>query len=712
DGRWWERLQDFSLSRASSWEEPTPESANNLLRALQGIRKQLVRLELIHMPFPTEMPLQFPRLRELHIRDVPGWELIECDGLERLKFRGPPIIDGLQITYPHVRELDISDLYEDYGLAYLDLPELNTLTFEHKQRESILRCPKDICDRVKTVRLCLKSLNSSHLHLVLPDFTSLETLEIYDTPPFVPFFQRFEARHGQPPLCPTLRRLSIDFSELSHMITKDFLAAIFQKVVDSRISSYPLQSLRVEWPVKQVCRFTEPQDHLNTQMEFMDEIKDSGITKEPESDMKEVQQNRVDLVLSKAAVQSPQDIKNSPNYALSTTQSLPNELIREVFLRCVNDGEELHLIPEGFGQQSQYPPQRSTDVPIPIRNLVITAQTSKVFISFEVASALIQERERWDTVEFLTPYTVEQASILFDSTIPHTVQKVVFGWEVPVAFHWLETANPVSLSIQDDVLLGGRWWTRLQEFSFLHTSPWTTPTLTTRNSLLRVLQGVCTQLTHLELAMIPFPSQTSLQFPRLRELSVQDVEGWQLIECSNLTTLKLGNVYSIDGLETIYPNVRELDLSMWYRDGALIQLGLPGLDTLIVNDKFRDNIPRCPKEICNNIKRLQLCLQTLGSSLLYDMIGEFSNLESLKIYDTPPSISFYQRFETGHQQPPLCLSLKRISIDCSQLGHMIDKDILGKTFHGIVESRRHSHPLKSLRVEWPLKQGGGSTEFA
>ncbi|KAG8810982.1 hypothetical protein FRC17_002680 [Serendipita sp. 399] len=544
-------------------------------------------------------------------------------------------------------------MYYEEALMQLHLPSLNTLTLGNRSDKDILQCPRDICERVTKVRLCLQTLSSPQLYEDLENFNHLESLEIYDTPPSLQFFKRFEAGHELPPLCPTLRRLSIDFFKIGHAIPREELVVVFQNIVESRRLTRPLLSLRVQWsrstffttlypyrekeqgyPIFQLlmdrsvigvdrprspaaysdCSTNEMQREKST-----NETKDFILTSEElESEIKEAQRNAVDFVLSGAAELSHQGLINSPNDAPSVTRLLPNELIGEVFLRCVRDGGtspwalagvnqrfrriafdtrklwSAITIPASTGHYRPYTYSKSRHHCADIQSLhyILSLSGNAPLdivieqITIEVASALIQERERWDTVEIFTPYTAAQAAILLDSTIPHTVRKVVFGWEAPVAFHWLETVNPVSLSIHADVLLGGRWWTRLQEFSFSRLSPWITLSPTTRNNLLRVLQGVCTQLTYLQLVMIPFPSQTSLQFPRLRELSVEDVEGWQLIECSNLTRLKLGNVYSIDGFETTYPNVRELDLSMWYRDGALIQLGLPGLDTLIVNEKF------------------------------------------------------------------------------------------------------------------------------
>ncbi|KAG9020237.1 hypothetical protein FS842_007493 [Serendipita sp. 407] len=83
------------------------------------------------------------------------------------------------------------------------------------------------------------------------------------------------------------------------------------------------------------------------------------------------------------------------------------------------------------------------------------------------------------------------------------------------------------------------------------------------------------------------------------------------------------------------------------------------------------------------------------------------------MYDTPsPSIPFFAKFEFGHKSSPLFPILRRFLIDFRQLEAKVTKEKLTKAFQMIVQSRKSTvPPLERLTVDWPLRQGDGTTEF-
>ncbi|KAG8817529.1 hypothetical protein FRC17_011194 [Serendipita sp. 399] len=398
--------------------------------------------------------------------------------------------------------------------------------------------------------------------------------------------------------------------------------------------------------------------------------------------------------------------------SLSAIRLFPDELVGEVFGYCLWSAITIPLqVRMKIGSVYRFHKSRHyCSNAITLQNILSLSGKAPLNIIIEnvtpeITTALVQERERWETVEF---YDIYESSALFEPTAPCTVRKIVFASSAFVPFHWLERVQPVTLCVRSTKMAPGQWWERLQEFSFSRQRSWNQEKA---DNLLSALQGTCKQLIRLELVKVPFPSQIPLQFPRLRELSVCYVDGWQLIECDSLTKLKFCSSRSVDGHQTTYQLVQELDISDLHYEGILAQLHLPILNTLIVGNRTCKDILQCPRDICEKVTKVRLCLQTLNSPQLCVDLDNFSCLGSLEIYNTSPFHQFFKRFEAGHERPPLCPTLKRLSVDFFDISHAIRKDELVVTFQKIVESRRLSHPLLSLRVQWPVRHAYQLTEF-
>ncbi|KAG8817528.1 hypothetical protein FRC17_011193 [Serendipita sp. 399] len=322
-------------------------------------------------------------------------------------------------------------------------------------------------------------------------------------------------------------------------------------------------------------------------------------------------------------------------------------------------------------------------------------------ITREIASIVVEERGRWDILECHVDSFEEEMPILFFPTPPITARKVVFSYgaylarprtQVSLAMArtgqaYLPLYLPLSTQLGDPY----RLWDVVGE---------------TRGR----------QLIQLELDDVPIPSENSLRFPRLREFSPGDVEGWWRIDCGNITKLQCCGSLPAAPITITYPNVRELEMRTNDIGGPRSRneappLHLPKVDTLVVKSRLR--FPRCPKEIYHRIRRVRIHLTALDDPSLYMGMQELINVEKLEICGGYPTCTFFERFQIRHEQPLLCPALKQVSVDLRQLlkEEKVDKYHLIWVFQAIVRSRIQTNPLHSLFVEWSWSIGGGVTEF-
>ncbi|KAG8814195.1 hypothetical protein FRC17_001252, partial [Serendipita sp. 399] len=258
-GRWWERLESlsfmapwtpvgnlaaFSISAIS--QQTARQLADDILNILQIVHKRLKRLDLVNIPFSRDPDMQFPQLQELAVWNVQRWWTIQCPNLTTLKLGILDTEDLTEVTYPSVRELKVCATLPADTAMKIKLPNLEIFDL----LDSLTRIFPVMGEwaNVRTMRLHVQHLDHPQFGPTFTSFTRLEILEIYDATPVVPFFQRFEADSQSPLVCPALKRLLFDASQLKHKIAKEKFSKVFRTIVVSRRPSYPLESLKVLWP--------------------------------------------------------------------------------------------------------------------------------------------------------------------------------------------------------------------------------------------------------------------------------------------------------------------------------------------------------------------------------------------------------------------------------------------------------------------------------
>ncbi|KAG8791815.1 hypothetical protein FRC16_000272 [Serendipita sp. 398] len=435
-----------------------------------------------------------------------------------------------------------------------------------------------------------------------------------------------------------------------------------------------------DWPLPPVVQ----SDHVPSESEqeqIANRIRTMELAQENlENEIEEVKRS---LELRIAEARAKREMIESLKGSLSAIRRLPDELLGEVFVFCVRLGGTspwvLTHVSQRFRRIAFNTRKLWTMITIPSKKLKKRPYTYKFYrhhcgdiqslryilslsgkapldviveqSSDEVALTLVQERERWDILEFHNYHSGH--SIMFRVTN-------------------LGMAN---------IILDFR-----QNFSTL-------------------LQKVSKRLTRLNLVNILFPGESTIQFPRLRELAVNDVDGWHHIGCKNLQKIKLLQVAAFP-TKIDYPEVQELEVGHYNLDTILGQLDLPNLDTLTISGQWwyssRD---------WRNIKRLRLRLDGSSYSNLAYQLRPLHHVEILEVYDTPLALPFLKKFEAGQKRSPIFAVLKQFLVDYRQIGTKVAKDKLTEAFQAIVQSRKSNHPLEKLTVDWPLRQGGGMTEF-
>ncbi|KAG8799918.1 hypothetical protein FRC16_004090 [Serendipita sp. 398] len=347
----------------------------------------------------------------------------------------------------------------------------------------------------------------------------------------------------------------------------------------------------------------------------------------------------------------------------------------------------------------------------------------------EIAQILAKERDRWEVLEYYGLADQTCHPILFQPIGSSVLRKVVLAyleWTPIPSVQWLETAKPLSLDIRNgglSDLAGIRWWDRLEEFRIM--APWSSLVPThgyasmigplaenqLQGEFVSILRKVCNRLKRLDMINISIPGDTPIHFPLLQELEFWNVGGWWLIECENLNRIRFG-LCPIEAPTTVtYANVREFEIG-WTRHGDMVtNLELPSLESFILNDPSADHLPSYYTRTWDKVKKMRLCLHGLTSLSLIVPFRSLNTLETLEIFNTPPSIQFFRKFEAGTKEPIVCPSLKRLLLDFSVLKSKVVKDSLLQVCEKIVSTREPNHPLESLRVQWPQKAGGGETEF-
>ncbi|KAG8863595.1 hypothetical protein FRC20_010706 [Serendipita sp. 405] len=488
-----------------------------------------------------------------------------------------------------------------------------------------------------------------------------------------------------------------------------------------------------DWPLPPVVQ----SDHVPSESEqeqIANRIRTMELAQENlENEIEEVKRS---LELRIAEARAKREMIESLKGSLSAIRRLPDELLGEVFVFCVRLGGTspwvLTHVSQRFRRIAFNTRKLWTMITIPSKKLKKRPYTYKFYrhhcgdiqslryilslsgkapldviveqSSDEVALTLVQERERWDILEFHNYHS--DHSIMFRVTNLGMVRKLSFvqSW---VPFQWLEVAKPVSLHIgpmNGLSLSETAWWERLEDLS-LSGSFQANIILDFRQNFSTLLQKVSKRLTRLNLVNILFPGESTIQFPRLRELAVNDVDGWHHIGCKNLQKIKLLQVAAFP-TKIDYPEVQELEVGHYNLDTILGQLDLPNLDTLTISGQWwyssRD---------WRNIKRLRLRLDGSSYSNLAYQLRPLHHVEILEVYDTPLALPFLKKFEAGQKRSPIFAVLKQFLVDYRQIGTKVAKDKLTEAFQAIVQSRKSNHPLEKLTVDWPLRQGGGMTEF-
>ncbi|KAG8808619.1 hypothetical protein FRC17_003866 [Serendipita sp. 399] len=497
--------------------------------------------------------------------------------------------------------------------------------------------------------------------------------------------------------------------------------------------------------------YSEPDVPLESEEQIFSLIREMETTlNKLEREVEEAQRN---LDLRKAAALEQRQAIAELRGRLSATGQLPDEILAKIFTVCVRHGNtspwDLARVNQRFRRvtfdtrrlwaaitisarkrnQRAYTYRKSRHHCADLSSLHrILSMSGKVPLDIviegiiptpvELLLALVEERERWDTLECYGVGDKVQRSQLFTSATPGTVRNVTFELSEGtsgVPLQWLERAKPVSLHIRSTDLadIGGRaCWTRLESLSLTLPYFGDSPTPASLDNLLDLFHAVQSRLVRLELINVPFPSKAPIQFPRLRELSLENTTGWRRIECESLRRLKFGQQRVLGFGKITYPTVRELELCAGSPTEQLWeQIKVPNMDTLLIHDPGSGWFSHSIVGECRNIKRLRFCLNGLSSSFLHDKFPYFFALEVLEIYDTPPALPFFKKFEGKGKEATRCRNLKRFTLDFCEVTAKFDKERLTEAFHTVVRSRKPFCPLQSFYVEWPQKHGGGATEF-
>ncbi|KAG8863596.1 hypothetical protein FRC20_010707 [Serendipita sp. 405] len=450
---------------------------------------------------------------------------------------------------------------------------------------------------------------------------------------------------------------------------------------------------------------------------------------------KEIEEVKRSLDLRIVEARARREIIESLKGSLSAIRRLPDELLGEVFTFCVRLGGTspwvLAHVSQRFRKIAFNTRKLWSTITIPSKKVKKRPYTYRLYrhhcgdlqslhrilslsgkapldiiveqSSDDIALALVQERERWDSLEIHDDITNHPPTNI------GTVRKLSFV-RSSVPFQWLGIAKPVSLYIIPvytfTVCLSGTiWWERLEDFS-LSGSFQADFAPEFQQNFSTLLQKISKRLKRLELVNITFPGESTIQFPRLQELSVDNVNGWHHIGCKNVNKIRFLHRVSDVPVRTAYPEVRELEVGYFSPDKILGQLDLPSLDTLMILGRWWYS-----SVDWGNIKTLQLRLEFSSDHDLHRRLRPLHSVEVLEMYDTPPSIPFFAKFEFGHKSWPLFPILRRFLIDFRQLEAKVAKEKLTKAFQMIVQSRKSTVPLERLTVDWPLRQGGGMTEF-
>ncbi|KAG8819780.1 hypothetical protein FRC17_010338, partial [Serendipita sp. 399] len=236
-----------------------------------------------------------------------------------------------------------------------------------------------------------------------------------------------------------------------------------------------------EWPLSQVVY----SDRVPTESErgqIINHIRSmEGTQEELEKAVEDARQKARstrdrNLELRIAKAREGRELINRLKGALSTSRLLPDELVGEVFGYCVGYGSispwVLARVNHRFRRIVFDTRNLWTAITIPLQmrmkresfykfhksrhhcSSVITLQKPLALsgkaplniiiesLTREITTVLVQERERWDTVECYADYSNSTTSNLFQSKIPGMMRKAAFGWAASVPFQWLEVAKP------------------------------------------------------------------------------------------------------------------------------------------------------------------------------------------------------------------------------------------------------------------------------
>jgi hypothetical protein len=355
-------------------------------------------------------------------------------------------------------------------------------------------------------------------------------------------------------------------------------------------------------------------------------------------------------------------------------------------------------------------------------------------LSVEMASILVDERDRWAQLEWSVwrpKFSTDAMKILFEEPDAKVTLASVHlkSLSHPLVVEWLEAVEPQYLQLSHCFLEPFTYttlWDNLQHLNINNTE--NRPG--SKASVVAFLQLVREQLVDLDLRNLQF-SRTdlleTLEFPKLQHLNLTCVERWWKISAPNIATLKLvpltsapSNVFlNYPNLVDFYYDAYETPLSFETICAPRLvsmtlhypTLGKPGLNFVWCTGSLELS-DIVPKRI--TLQGVSRCGKKFYWKDLVESLRPHRRLEALYIEDIRLPPVFYKWFLKSHAQNGriLCPRLRELVVGMGFSRAQRDIDYYDKIFEQLGAQRKHSAvPIEKLSVEWPSSSKLGTTDY-
>jgi hypothetical protein len=340
-----------------------------------------------------------------------------------------------------------------------------------------------------------------------------------------------------------------------------------------------------------------------------------------------------------------------------------------------------------------------------------------------MARTLLVERHRWRYLCFWNTDwngSVEDPSeILFEMPkSPMSLEEFELRYECHEnVFPWLAVTKPQILRFYNRPiapLTKMTWWDELSSLEIRGDEE--EPDLNV--SIYNILSSLRYQLSDLNLHRVPLNKfdLENMEFPRLQQLELEDVDYWWMFPAPNIVSLRLSPSNKAPPDTVIaYIHLTHLEYNAYFiplRSEILnlpklvsIQLenpkvGVPGIN--LVWCKTDGTLSSGPaKEIT-----IRGIYHDTGCVRYEDLISSLQphmDLVKLQLECLNFPVAFYEAFiKTASQRAILCPHLRELVVNLFSISTELDVGQYHETFQTLAQERRHGDsPLERLHVTWP-----------